>query len=261
MAEGEKGGRIRIIVATHRLYTMPAEAMYLPVQAGAACHGKLPYTGDDTGEHISERNGQYCELTALYWGWKNLPAEALGLCHYRRYFREPGSRRPLTEATLRKMMAEVPVILPKKRHYRIETGESQFVHAHGEESLAALRAVLREREPEYLPGFDRSMRKTSGHRFNMMIMRRAEMDEYCSWLFPVLFETERRLGTPEPRMMGYLAERLTDAWIGTTGKAYRELRVLSTERTNWMKKGGAFLMRKIRGGRTAAQHGDERKRR
>ena len=238
---------IRIIVATHKEYEMPEDDLYLPVQAGAALHGDLGYTRDDTGENISEKNGIYCELTALYWAWKNLTeAEALGLCHYRRYFREPEKKAIAGEETIRKILEEVPVILPKKRDYRIETGESQFVHAHGEESLKILREVLKDLYPEYLQAFNESIGRTKGHRFNMMIMRREPFEAYCAWLFGILNEVEKRMETMPDRMAGYLAERLMDAWIETTGTAYRELGVYQTERTNWIKKGGKFLLRKFR---------------
>ena len=236
-----------IIVAAHKPYDFPKESLYLPVQAGAACHDRLDMAGDDSGESISEKNGLYCELTALYWAWKNIPFDTLGLCHYRRYFEEPGKKEPLREETLEKLMGEAPVILPKKRNYRIETGESQFVHAHGEESLSILRDVLRELRPGYLSAFDRSMGRTSGHRFNMFIMKREQAEAYCDWLFEILFAVEKKMENPAPRMLGFLAERLMDAWIETTGTAYTELAVYSTEKTNWVKKGGAFLMRKFRG--------------
>ena len=238
----------KIIVATHKEYEMPRDELYLPVQAGAACHERLPYTGDDTGEQISGKNGLYCEMTALYWGWKNLEADALGLCHYRRYFREPGRKEPLRAERLEKLLREVPVILPKKRHYWIETGESQYVHAHGTESLEAMRGVMRDLYPAYLPAFDESMGRTAGHRFNMMIMRREQLDAYCSWLFEILFETEKRMADPPARIMGYLSERLMDAWMETTGTSYMELPLYLTEKTNWLKKGEAFLMRKFGAG-------------
>ena len=238
---------IKIVVATHKAYDMPDDALYLPVQAGAALHPRLDYAGDDSGENISARNGLYCELTALYWAWKNLSGDAVGLCHYRRYFKQPGQKRPARAEALEALLQQAPVILPKKRDYFIETGESQFVHAHGQENLDALRSVLRDRQPAYLAAFDASMGRTRGHRFNMLVMRREQLNAYCSWLFPILFETEQRIGAPKERMMGYLAERLLDAWIETERVPYRELPVYHTERVNWLKKGGVFLLRKVKG--------------
>lgn len=84
---------VKIIVATHKKYEMPQDAMYLPLHVGA--EGKtdqngnpldLGYQKDNTGENISNKNAAYCELTGLYWAWKNLDTDYTGLAHYRRHF-------------------------------------------------------------------------------------------------------------------------------------------------------------------------------
>lgn len=77
---------IKIIVATHKKYQMPDDSMYLPVQVGAEDKPDLGYTRDNTGENISSKNPSFCELTGLYWAWKNLNADYIGLVHYRRHF-------------------------------------------------------------------------------------------------------------------------------------------------------------------------------
>ena len=78
---------IKIIVATHKKYQMPEDQMYFPVQVGAEGKTKIEeYTQDNTGNNISLKNPYFCELTGLYWAWKNLEAENIGLVHYRRYF-------------------------------------------------------------------------------------------------------------------------------------------------------------------------------
>ena len=65
---------------------MPQDDMYLPVHVGASGKNDLGYTKDNTGENISELNPSFCELTGLYWAWKNLDADYIGLAHYRRHF-------------------------------------------------------------------------------------------------------------------------------------------------------------------------------
>ena len=127
---------IKIVVATHKEYRMPSSSLYLPVQAGAALHKPLSYTGDNTGDHISEKNRNFCELTCLYWAWKNLTAEYLGLCHYRRYFGVHKGKdlwkSILTQEQAEEFLKKAPLLLPRKRNYYIETNYTQYIHAHNE---------------------------------------------------------------------------------------------------------------------------------
>lgn len=245
---------IQIVVATHKEYRMPEDPLYLPVQAGRALHAPLPYIGDNTGENISEKNPHYCELTCLYWAWKNLAAEAVGLCHYRRYFagRPFGEKwsRLLTFQQAEKLLQKAPVILPKKREYWIETGYSQYAHAHHEEDLILTRAILEEKWPAYVPAFDGTLGRTRGHRFNMFLMRRDLLDRYCSWLFQVLAELEAQLdissySSNDRRVYGFVGERLLDIWVETNQIPYCECPVLHMESQHWLKKGTAFLRRKF----------------
>ena len=79
---------IKVIVAAHKPYRMPQDSMYLPLQVGRAVADQdLGWQGDNTGDNISLKNPYYCELTGLYWAWKNLKADAIGLVHYRRFLR------------------------------------------------------------------------------------------------------------------------------------------------------------------------------
>ena len=245
---------IQIVVATHKEYRMPEDPLYLPVQAGRALHAPLTYIGDNTGENISEKNPHYCELTCLYWAWKNLAAEAVGLCHYRRYFagKSFGEKwsRLLTAQQAEKLLQKAPVILPKKREYWIETGYSQYAHAHHEEDLILTRAILEEKWPAYVPAFDGTLGRTRGHRFNMFLMRRDLLDRYCSWLFQVLAELEAQLdissySSNDQRVYGFVGERLLDVWVETNQIPYCECPVLHMESQHWLKKGTAFLRRKF----------------
>lgn len=248
---------IQIVVATHREYPIPEDPIYLPLQVGRVLGTKLPYVGDDTGLNISEKNPNFCELTGLYWAWKNLDCEYIGLCHYRRYFGERNS--PFVPAQQRILRAEkataclecAPILLPRRRNYFIETNYSQYVHAHHAEDLDNTRCILQERYAEYIPVYDTYMKKTTGHRFNMFVMRRDFLNQYCEWLFDILFELERRLDISsyipyDQRVFGFVAERLLDVWIKTNRYSYTELPVVYTESRHWIKKGTAFIMRKVR---------------
>ena len=78
---------IKIIVAAHKKYQMPQEKIYMPVQVGAEGKNSINgYVQDNVGNNISIKNPYFCELTGLYWAWKNLDADYIGLVHYRRYF-------------------------------------------------------------------------------------------------------------------------------------------------------------------------------
>ena len=237
-----------IIVAAHKSYRMPEDACYLPLQVGAAGKDGFGFRRDDEGENISARNANWCELTGLYWAWKNLKADAVGLVHYRRHFR--GAHGIATGDELAKALESVDAILPKKRNYFIETTRSQYLHAHHAEDLDVTRAILVERHPEYVKAFDAAMASTKGHRFNMFVMKRPQFDPYCAWLFDVLFELEKRLDISsyspyDARVFGFVAERLLDVWIMTNGISFAELPVLHLESQHWPRKILAFLRRKF----------------
>ena len=252
---------ITILVATHKQYPMPGDKMYLPVFVGAQNNpdeyqrlAALGYAGDASGDNISLKNKSYCELTAAYWAWKNLSAEYIGLVHYRRHFRGRASgskqNRILTCGEAEELLKDCNVLLPKKRRYFIETNRGQYIHAHHAEGLVNTRKVIAARCPEYLVAFDKVMDKTSGHRFNMFVMKSDVFGKYCEWLFGILFDVEKTLdisgwSPKEQRVYGYLAERLLDVWLLKNGVEYRDIPYMFMEKQNWAKKIADFLARKF----------------
>ena len=244
---------VKIITVTHKEYRMPEDDMYLPVGVGKA---SLPYIMDNTGENISDKNPTFCELTALYWAWKNLNYDYIGLAHYRRHFKGKKSKDKwdsiLTEKQFHKAAKKSDVFLPKKRNYYIETTYKQYIHAHHKEDLDETEKILQEFYPEYMPAYSKVMNSTKGHRFNMFIMRKEILDSYCAWLFDVLFKLEERLDISDysdydSRVFGFVSERLLDVWIDTNKIRYTELPVMYMEKQNWFRKGFNFLKRKFAG--------------
>lgn len=250
---------VKIIVAIHKPYWIPADDVYLPLHVGKEGKQDIGFKGDDTGEHISGRNGTFCELTGLYWAWKNLQTDYTGLVHYRRYFtkKEKHSIAARKEAVLskpdwEKLLAENPVIVADRREYYIETNRSHYNHAHPREGLDITEQIIKEQYPDYAKAFGLVMNRTWAHMFNMFVMRRDFFDSYCTWLFSVLFELEKRLDISafdayNRRVFGFVSERLLDVWLEKNKIPYKEQNVTFMEHQNWLKKGGLFLKRKFLG--------------
>lgn len=251
---------VKALVAVHKDYVMPNDPLYLPVFVGKAIHPNINHTfqGDNTGDNISVKNPYYNELTALYWGWKNLDLDAMGLVHYRRFLSLNKQRNLNSILTLQEaqtLLNKYDVILPKRRKYYIESNESQYLHAHEHEPFKVLQQVIYEQYPEYVDSFEKVMKRTWGHMFNMFIMKRQPLNEYCTWMFSVLGEVESRIdvssySTYEQRVYGFLSEHLIDVWLDHHPEYCTvEVNYVFMEHTNWLKKGGNFLKRKIVGHR------------
>lgn len=258
---------IKIVVATTKKYKMPDDNMYLPLHVGAKnSKSTIPgYERDDNGDdNISEKNPQYCELTGLYWAWKNLNADFIGLVHYRRYFGSPKNSkaedvfdRVLKRDELEEILKSSSIVVPAKRKYYIETLHSHYSHTHYEEQLTKTKSIIEKKYPEYLDSYERVMSQTSGHMFNMMIMRRDILSRYCKWLFDILGELENelkdnRLDPYQGRYVGRIGEIIFNVWLDyqiTTGEVPRyqikELPCIHMEHINWLKKGYAFLRAKV----------------
>lgn len=246
----------RVLVASHRAYDLPEDTLYFPVQVGAALHDPLPgWHPDDSGENISEKNPSFCELTALYWAWKHdgfRHVDYVGLVHYRRYFagENPFKKHGiLTESEVEKLLRGADVIVPAKRRYFIETIRQHYAHAHVAKDLETVRDVLAERAPDYLGAFDTLMARRSLYLYNMFVMRRTLFEAYCSWLFPLLFETEcrsdiRDYDAYQRRVFGFLGERLFNVWLIKNAWRMQEVPVANLEGENLLKKGIMMLKRK-----------------
>ena len=189
--------KVKVLVAAHKNYKMPTDPLYLPVFVGKEIHPDVNHTfqGDNTGDNISAKNPTYNELTAIYWGWKNLDVDAMGLVHYRRYLslnHRKSLDAVLTEQQAKTLLSSADIILPPKRRYYIETNESHYLHAHHHEPFNIMRQVIEEKYPAYVPSFNKVMKRTWAHMFNMFIMKKQPLDEYCAWMCDVLAEVEQR---------------------------------------------------------------------
>lgn len=247
------------MVATHKKYWMPKDEIYLPINVGKKGKEDLGCIGDDTGDNISTKNPNYCELTGLYWAWKNLDCEYIGLCHYRRYFAHKSKRSKLedkrqsilTKVDYEQLLQQYDVILPKKRNYYIETVRSQYEHAHNKRDLDEVENIIKEKYPEYIKAFEKVMSNRKLYIYNMFAMKKSLFDEYCVWLFDILFTLENRIDISDydkynARVFGFLSERLFNVWIEKKSLKVKTINVVFLEKINWIKKIYKFMKRKYK---------------
>ena len=254
---------IKIVVATHKEYKMPKDEMYLPLEVGAACRDiHTGFQRDDTGENISKKNPGFCELTGLYWAWKNLDNDYIGLVHYRRYFAASWfakvfrrkDKRILSLEQASNILTGVDIVLPRQRNYLIEDLYSHYAHTMYEEPLMMLGEVLQKKYPKYFQEYEALHKRKKAHMFNMLIMKKGVFDNYCDWLFDVLMNVEKKAfekklnyDTFHSRFYGRLSELMLDIYIRTNDLTYKEIPFFSTEPVNWFKKGKSFVAAKIFG--------------
>lgn len=246
---------IKILIATHKKYQMPKSNFYFPIHVGKHDKKDMGYIGDDTGENISYKNKNYCELTALYWGWKNLECDYIGLVHYRRHFSSQSmlgqiikkkENLILNDNEIKYLIKNNNVILPKKRNYFIETIYDHYANTHYKEHLDITRDIIEKYNSDYLTAYDKVVQRKKAHMFNMFIMKKNLADEYSEWLFFILSKLEEKINLEEyddfqARLFGRVSEILLNVWIEKNQIKYKEVGHIHLEKINWANKCRKFL--------------------
>ena len=226
---------ITIFICAHKEVPLPSHPYFLPIQAGAALHDAIPsYQPDSEGENISLKNPHFCELTCHYWAWKNLKGvDIIGLNHYRRFFdfqrkwpQFSADKRFVETKTfleqdyyfpdLEKLLSKYDIILPVARHWRVSNTQ-QYAEYHIAKDWEMLRQIIKERSPQYIPAFEKTMdHSNKAVGYNMFITHWKHFEAYSEWLFDILFEVERRVppidDPVQSRIYGYMSERLINVY-------------------------------------------------
>jgi hypothetical protein len=222
----------RIYIAAHKAFTPPVGSPYIPLHVGKSGKEPLGFTGDDTGENISKKNASYCELTGIYWMWKNVSCDIIGLCHYRRYFTRAG--QILSQADIEEVLAIYDLILGTSSRTPAATVSAHYGGIHYAGDWQICRQTLSDMYPDALDAFDLMANANLMNLGNMMICRKELFDRYCSWLFPLLAQVEQKtdISNYDPfqaRLYGYLAERLLRVWVLTQTLSVREETITQIE--------------------------------
>ena len=178
----------------------------IPIQVGAALTDKrIADVTDNTGDNISERNRHFSEVTALYWMWKSAEADYLGLCHYRRLWKDLDFIAEKLQGGVIDVVLPVPTLCV---HSVYEDYMERYIPA----VYPTMLDVLREMSPEYYGASEEIYRGHVFYACNMLIAKRKVLNDLCQWMFPMVFEIEKRIGDlPDPyqnRYAGFCTERL-----------------------------------------------------
>jgi len=163
---------------------------------------------DNTGDNISAKNPNYCEMTAFYWIWKNQldkKSDYVGLYHYRRCL-------DITESDRNRLKAnDVDVVLqfPMLHAPDIREHHTRYVK---EKDWKTMLSALEEIHPEYAVRYEEFFSQPYFYNYNLIIAKKQIFAQYCEWLFPVLFRTEM-LSDPKgtergDRYLAYMSESL-----------------------------------------------------
>ncbi len=204
--------------------------------------------GDDTGDNISERNNEFNECSVLYWVWKNVDYKNysyIGLFQYRRqmilndYFKKakndfeknvykcvhfPTAKKlcdkiGLKDLKIKELLKEYDCIVP----YSTELDKMNVSSAYEDwvrkipgvhlDDLVRLEELLGEKYPEMKEAFSSYLNSPNKRMYHIFIVKPKVMDDYCTWLFDILFEMDKNVNTEMysvngKRTLGYLAEIL-----------------------------------------------------
>lgn len=224
--------------------------------------------GDNEGDNISTQNRCLCELTALYWAWKNYDTlgnpDYIGLMHYRRHlcFNLDNTDKPnnkglvygqrIDDEYIRKFGLDSESVTSIVGQHDIIVGEKCDLEKLGTKTCynhyascdpAVLHVkdydivlrILIEKHPEYKKASETYNSSKYAYFANLFIMKKALFMEYMEWLFPIIFEAQQRIdisqyNVSEARVLSYCSEWLFGIWY-THLKNTREVSALELKRT------------------------------
>lgn len=229
----------KIIIVTHKKVDIHMSNLYHLVGVGKD-NTNTDWV-DSSGTNISDKNKYYCELTALYWFWKNkaMKYDVVGLCHYRRFFSRNFwsllKNKKIENYDINCMLNEGTVILPRPFKWKNSVGEMYYKFGDGKKAdLDLMIEIIKEKYPSYYESILKILKSHSASYCNMFIMTYTDLNNYCRWLFDILFTLEKRTdltgySVQEQRIYGYLSEILLNVWVEKNEMKIKYLPMLKTE--------------------------------
>lgn len=239
---------VKIFVGYHKPYQLLKGNLFQPIHLGRAVANqkakdgtntandlqwlKDNMIGDDTGDNISEKNRRYCELTGIYWIWKNYSQignpDYIGFMHYRRHFifdddvfvkYTPHELHEKTyskinvgcvydgyeehfgiaDKMIKKILQNYDAILPlrcdlsKRRIASITDDYTNYIEGTHKKDLSILVNSVRKKYPEYAKILQSRLKSSDKRCFQSFVLRREIFFDYCSFLFDILDDVDNKI--------------------------------------------------------------------
>lgn len=275
---------LKILVSYHKPSTLLKNNIFVPIHLGRALANKISkddiydkfelewllsnMIGDDTGDNISYKNRELCELTGIYWAWKNLEKlnnpDYIGFMHYRRHLcfdlncdeevadtgllnseilnDEYLIKYGLTEQNIEELTNKYDIILGEKVDVTRMAKKSTYdfyknispniLHIEDYELVLDLVEKL---YPEYSYSIREYSASPYAYFANIFILKKDLFQEYAQWLFSIIFEAEKLIdltfyNVQEIRALAYISEWLFGIWYTHLIKT-RNIKSLELKRT------------------------------
>ena len=169
------------------------------------------------GDNIDNLNPWYCELTGLYYLWKHVDDDIVGLEHYRRYFVN-SKNKLLSESEISFYLQNHDILTIKVPYSKYRPCKTWLIQ-HGK-WLDMQKFLLFCKQYVSKDYYDICQQFLNGDYHclgNMFIAKKEIINKYCEFIFDVLENYRMAEGyfnrKLPPRICGYFTEFLFGAWI------------------------------------------------
>lgn len=202
---------------------------------------------DSSGDSISYKNKDYCELTAHYWIWKNTSDNIKGIMHYRRLFADNSKSifkfHPMNFKKINKILTKKDIILPYQGKIKNEISTH---YKKREKEWKIIEEYFNRYDKSYIEVLHSFFNQEFSYYYNMLICNARLFDEYSKWLFNILNYLEEKIGLNEQRQYGYISERLLNLYVVKNKLKIKECMVYFVDKRSKTKTAKYLLKEKIK---------------
>lgn len=240
---------LKIFVTYKDKHAILKSDIITPIQTGRDLAGEdfENMLGDNTGDNISFLNNCFCELSAIYWVWKNRDKignpNHIGFMHYRRHFlfaekaytpnffglikfneanQDYMDNHLTNDENINRICSIYDAIIPQKIDLTTlgneKTNYEQYKVHHNIKDYDKAINIINTKYPEYSIYADKYNNSNYAYFLNMFVFKKEIFEEYCSWLFDILFDLydnieQNKNDSYQQRTIGFISERLTGIFI------------------------------------------------